>query len=322
MEEVTWIELLSRQRDVVSRHRATTSTVTIGRAYDNDLVLDDPHVAAHHLRLCRDGDGAWFAEDLGSVNGISVKGVRHERVVLDGDITLQVGQVGVRVRTAGYAVAAEAPLARTQTYWPVALISLSLVFTLMLFQQWLGETGEPKLIGYLTPLLLFAILAAIWTSAWSVLSRIFTGSARYGLHLSIFSIGLLLYTLCAQASEVTAFALSWTALATYTYVVGWFAFAAICFAHLRALGRAQIPLKVICVIALAALGITTESLQQSDQRATSGQSVTLRRLEPPVLRIAHAQAQTTFFTSAANLRNTLDKAREKAPSGNESGNDE
>lgn len=85
MEEVTWIEVLSRKHDVVSRQRATASTVTIGRAYDNDLVFDDPHMAAHHLRLARDDDGIWFVEDLGSINGIHVDGVRHQRVVLDDD---------------------------------------------------------------------------------------------------------------------------------------------------------------------------------------------------------------------------------------------
>jgi len=53
MEEVTWIEVLSRKRQVVSRQRAIASTVTIGRAYDNDLILDDPHMAAHHMRLAR-----------------------------------------------------------------------------------------------------------------------------------------------------------------------------------------------------------------------------------------------------------------------------
>ncbi len=40
----------------------------LGRAADNDIVLDDPFVSAHHaLILWR--DGRWWIEDLGSQNG-------------------------------------------------------------------------------------------------------------------------------------------------------------------------------------------------------------------------------------------------------------
>ena len=97
MDEVTWIEVLSRHREVVTRHRVTSNAITIGRAYDNDIVLDDPHVAAHHLRLARGNDGAWVAEDLGSVNGVYVDGerARRERVVLDATTTLHIGHTSL-----------------------------------------------------------------------------------------------------------------------------------------------------------------------------------------------------------------------------------
>lgn len=49
-----------------------SSSVRIGRAYDNDLILeDDAHVSAHHLRIFWDGWN-WLALDLGSVNSSTV----------------------------------------------------------------------------------------------------------------------------------------------------------------------------------------------------------------------------------------------------------
>ncbi len=42
--------------------------ITLGRAGDSSLVLDDDFASAHHARLVPH-DGQWFVEDLGSTNG-------------------------------------------------------------------------------------------------------------------------------------------------------------------------------------------------------------------------------------------------------------
>ena len=49
MGEVIWVEVLSRHHDVVARHRCVGPEVHIGRGYDNDVVIDDPYVAARHV---------------------------------------------------------------------------------------------------------------------------------------------------------------------------------------------------------------------------------------------------------------------------------
>src|ERR1700752_509234 len=65
-----WVEILSRHRDIASRFRFAGPQVSIGRGYDNDVVVDDPYVAARHLRGFRDDDGRRGSEDLGSTNVI------------------------------------------------------------------------------------------------------------------------------------------------------------------------------------------------------------------------------------------------------------
>jgi pSer/pThr/pTyr-binding forkhead associated (FHA) protein len=44
------------------------TAITLGRAADNTLVLDDDYASGHHARL-RPYDGGWLVEDLGSTNG-------------------------------------------------------------------------------------------------------------------------------------------------------------------------------------------------------------------------------------------------------------
>ncbi len=51
------------------------NTLTIGRAQDNDVVLDDPQVSRHHAQVVRRGDEI-VVEDLGSTNGTLVNGRR------------------------------------------------------------------------------------------------------------------------------------------------------------------------------------------------------------------------------------------------------
>ena len=58
----------------------------IGRGHDSDLVIGEEGVSRHHCRICQAG-GAWLAEDLNSMNGVSVNGQRIEgtRLLAAGD---------------------------------------------------------------------------------------------------------------------------------------------------------------------------------------------------------------------------------------------
>lgn len=67
--------------------------ITIGRALDNEIVIPEPQVSKHHMRLLREQDG-YFLEDLGSLNGTYVNEVR-----ISGTVPLNLGDT-VRVGTA------------------------------------------------------------------------------------------------------------------------------------------------------------------------------------------------------------------------------
>jgi pSer/pThr/pTyr-binding forkhead associated (FHA) protein len=56
----------------VGRTRSNQAGVRIGRAPDNDFVLDDPSVSAYHARFFLDPYGRGFVEDSGSLNGVAV----------------------------------------------------------------------------------------------------------------------------------------------------------------------------------------------------------------------------------------------------------
>lgn len=314
MDPVIWVEILSRHREVVARHRFAATEVRIGRGYDNDLVLDDPHVAVHHLRIYRAETGDLIAEDVGSVNGtfLDRDRRRHERVLLDGDEIIRIGNIQLRLRDAGYAVPRERERQPPALLWPVAAGLAVPILGMAALSQWLGETGEPKASRYVLLLLGLAGYALAWTALWTVLSRVFAGKAQFERNLIIALAGLLAYTLYAQFAQFAAFALAWRGPAAVEYVAMWGILAAVCYCHLRALG-ARWRISIGAVAAGAILAIATQALTQSEARADFGQQSYLHRLLPPALRLAPLQNETAFFAGVEQLKSQLDRDRATEP---------
>src|SRR5699024_10939198 len=112
MAAVMWIEVLARDGGVHSRERIDAAEARVGRAFDNDVVVEDPHVAPHHLRIFRGDDGELVAEDLGSINGLYAEhgAARVPRLSLRNAPGIRIGRTILRVHDAAHAVAPEKPL--------------------------------------------------------------------------------------------------------------------------------------------------------------------------------------------------------------------
>ena len=65
--------------------------ITIGRAADADLMVEDTGVSRHHARFARTAEGAFYAEDLGSTNGTFLGSNRVGIALLHGGELLQLG---------------------------------------------------------------------------------------------------------------------------------------------------------------------------------------------------------------------------------------
>lgn len=73
--------------------------LTIGRATDNTVAIDDPRISRHHARIAPRGR-ALVMTDLGSTNGTRVNGVAIREIVLgDGD-RIEIGDTTLRVHGA------------------------------------------------------------------------------------------------------------------------------------------------------------------------------------------------------------------------------
>ena len=72
--------------------------VTLGRASDSTLVLDDDYASNHHARLYQHDD-KWIVEDLGSTNGTWIERTRITApTVLPNNVPLKVGRSTMELR--------------------------------------------------------------------------------------------------------------------------------------------------------------------------------------------------------------------------------
>jgi len=314
-----WVEILSRHRDVTSRVRIAGESATIGRGYDNDVIVDDPYVAPHHLRVSCNEAGELVAEDLGSANGTYLDGGRERiaRAVIDGAKPLRIGQTLLRVRSSAYAVEPERITAAERSALPIALVAALTVAVLgfAAFRVWLAQTGEPRLSNYMTPLLTVGGLVLVWVGIWALVSRLLAGRAQFSRNLVIALVGFLASLIYNEFAKFASFGLTWPAPNDYEFAATWTILAAACFMHLYAISVRGVWLKGAIVAALLVVAIGVQSLQRSEALSDSGRQNTARLLLPPSFRAVPLRAPDAFFADVAGLKTSIDSDRKQVRPG-------
>lgn len=312
-----WIEVLSRGGDVAIRERIDSEAARIGRAFDNDVVIDDPHVAPHHLRIYRGEDGELVAEDLGSLNGLYPEhgANRVPRLALAKEPGIRIGRTILRVHDAAHAVAPEKLLTppRAHAAWAGGLGAVLLLMLLGL--QWLSLTAQPNVNAVFLPLLGFITVLALWTSLWAVLSRIFFGQARFALQLRIAVTACIALVLWDYFTESASFAFAWRDMAEYAGLGAWAVLGAACYGHLHAIGPRHMRAAMGLVIALIVAGALLQYFGRSETRKLIGQRATLGDLRPPSFRLLPLASADDFFKKAESAKEKVDRARVKEPGG-------
>ena len=313
-----WVEILSRHRDIAARLRFPGPEVRIGRGYDNDVILDDPYVAAQHLRVFRDGAGQLVAEDLGSANGTFVDGgkSRLARVIVDGKQPIRIGQTYLRLRELNHAVEPER-LARPQ--WRILPLVLAIALGAAILgidglKIWLTQITETRALNFVTPLLVLFAMIVIWIGLWALLSRVFSGRSHFLRNLLIALAGVFVFSLYNELAQYLAFAWTWSIPSSFEYVVDWSILAVVCFLHLREVGATRLRLKGALVVALLVVAVAVQTLQRSEAFSDSGRQNTAHVLMPPKLRAVPFRDEAAFFGQIANLKAKLDGDRAQARS--------
>ncbi|MBL0729213.1 FHA domain-containing protein [Piscinibacter sp. HJYY11] len=318
------LEVLDRDGFVRQSVKVMAWPLRVGRALDNDLVLDDPYTAPHHLVIGRDANGQLAVTAGDSVNGVQIEGptgralAAGEAVPLpaapqDRPAQLWLGRTHLRLRLASQVLAPEQALvgARELTQGALSLAVLVLLTAAVLgFNTWLES--EPDLLT--KALASFAISALgiglAWSGVWTLLSKVFTRQGHFGWHLRVMLMAVLAWQALMAGTALLAFAFSWPWLTDFNFVPAYAILGAMLYFHLQAV-EPQHPRRTLgFALGSATIGVLLSvwfNLQATDR---AGSELYMNHLFPPALRVAKPVEVPEFMQGVADLQSRLDaKAR-------------
>lgn len=329
MSTLALIEVLERDGQVRQSHPVSAWPMRVGRALDNDLVISDPHVAAHHLRLepgdagiavqvGETGNGAWL--DRRRLRG-------GERVALGaaGEPPLiTIGRTRLRLRLPQHALAPELPLvapARLRSWLPLAIAALALLLGL-LFATWLDADPENFVRSAAGVAMGALIFAALWCGGWALVSRIFTRHAQLGWHVRVLVFASLAYLVVETVPVWLSFMFDWTWIADFGFVAVYLVAGTALYYHLLAVEPAR-PKLMRAVGALAAIAGIGLALWFNHQRGDRfGEDLYMSHLLPPAFRFARPMPVDAFVGTLAPLQAELDRKAKEPPRGGGGDSDE
>lgn len=318
---MSWVvEHLHANGSVIERVVLTGLELRIGRALDNNLVLDDPHCAAHHAVLRVDGQGQAHLHDLDTVNGICIdagwkKPKRHAVYIVTDDSKIQLGSSTIRIRNTQWPLAPEIPVSSQRT-WPKAAIALVAVVAYAIWRTWLRDIDETPPL-YLSEIMGLVVVLAIWSTGYALLGRLLGGHDRFFKHLLIVCCAYVGGMMLDHLLELLAFSFYWLwplRISTYVTVL---VLALTIRAHMRIADPRHWPVLRwgIALMAVLAIAVPLAQTWISSKRLTHIQL--MNDIAHPALRLASPVSVREFMDSTASLQERADAQRKVSDSGNE-----
>ena len=311
METLALIEALDRDGQPRQILRVAQWPVRIGRAIDCDLVLDDPHVAAHHATL------DWREDGLHVVPEATVNGVRlGAAAIAPGSAPLlppsglvAMGATTLRVRLAGDVLVPEQRFIDLHRHERRHAIQLAVLIAIAAvwegFMQWLttvpGMPGSALAMSYLSK----PALLMLWCAAWAIGSMLFQHRFAFWAHLRVALTWLLLGILTEAATAQIAFALSMPWFEKFGQIVFIGAFAMMLWRHMGLLLPQRRRAFAIAIGGAVAVGGCLTLIGRSVGQEPLVGDLYLGTISLPGVRLVKPVSTDAFVKSAAPLEKTL-----------------
>lgn len=236
------IEVLNPSGHVIDRHVVNKDTVSLGRAYSNDVIIDDPYVDACHLSVSLEetpeegSQHVMFAVvDCQSLNGIfddQKKRQPCEFIAKEGQVVV-VGNTRLRLLTTTSMVAAARPLAVASVSrekflsWKLllALTAISVIFAL-LDVSFSNPLLEDKTSEYFSVIYIFLVLF-ILAGFIALIGRVLHNDSRMIIYSNLLLVALVASWVIEWGllfmfySLNTPIAYQWVSALLYALIISW-----------------------------------------------------------------------------------------------------
>ena len=209
------------QRGVHHYHKIESFPVTVGRAFDNDVILQDVTISPHHLVIEKE-DGKLYLRNLSTENGTKIgrKKLTDERVEVETPTSFQLSNIKARLLAtdmevekthvkdcSGFFCVFSNPL------WAIALLVITI--GLFFFEQYANTVIKKESLYY---------VSSVLPSVWIILgiTVLISGMSRLGTHrweivpaVSIASLIFLLPQLFEYIGQFGAYLFTVDSIKTY-----------------------------------------------------------------------------------------------------------
>jgi len=308
------IEAHDRHGALLARAPITRWPVTVGRALDCDLVLDDPFVAPRHLRIDRtvDEHRTVQVEVLETRNGARLQRKRHaqgERFDWPGGTPIDLGHTHITLRLADAPIADEQAL--PEFPWRTVGTTAALVVLVgaaAMASSWLESRDSSQYLKSLPSVLLMLLLVlSAWSGLWAVANKMFAGRLQFWRHVRIACTVYLASEALRLVANLAAFSFSLEALSQFASVLGVLVLAWALYAHLATVLPRRRAGLAWTVAAVVMLGVPAWLGAQWLNRMRLTNEMYMSSLFPPSLRMAPAAPVDQLLQDAEALRAKLDR---------------
>ena len=171
------IEEISRNHKLIGRHKLFKQSISIGRGYQNDIILSDPHVCSEHLKIAFDGED-WIVSDVDSINGSFIensKKLLNKHKIKSGEI-ITLGKSQVRIVFPDHPVEDSITFSPFENLidfarHPATLITNIVIFAVVAgFLYYLNSAKEVSFTQLLVPSIKMTLIFALWPAGIAIVS--------------------------------------------------------------------------------------------------------------------------------------------------------
>jgi hypothetical protein len=317
------LELLDADGRVQQSWDVVAWPVRLGRALDNEIVLHDPHVAAHHAWLDVDADGRLLLGARASRNRVRIEEGSASMLTLAADqqsvlpplALWHLGASTLRVRRP------DDPLPDERAWQPAAgpaprRLTLALLAALLAWTGatlWLENDPQATWENYLPGVLAVTGGLALWASLWGLLSKLFTRRFVALPHLRVALAYVLAIVLVQAVLSLLSYMLDWPWAGRVRELVAWALAAAMVAHHLRLVlpaHRARVNVALATAAVCAGAWTMASHWQRTDRFFDE---LYMATLPPPAWRLVGTQPSQALIEDLRTLEAPLaERARKQA----------
>ena len=316
-----FIEIVDRSGIVRERVSLDESSKIIGRAYDCQVIVDDPYVCPQHVKVTLAENGELLVEDIGSINGLSADrhGSKHAQLKLQPGDDCFIGWTKLRYHCRSEKVAParrdhSRQLVLSALLQPKFLALIIIIpFFQLLYSTWLEQAREIEVYTLLlTPATVYIVLV-IWASFWAVMGKLLVHRAMFFTHLAIVSAMTGLTTLIEGTTAYSVFVFDVDTIKnTVLYTTGFFITAATIYAHLHFASRGKPKSQAITAIFVSAVILMLSTyVELEDKNQFSSSPRYSATIKSPMFVIGAAQTADDFFLSLDGIDGEVEALKDK-----------